>query len=333
MKPYPKNEIERLNQIPIIQVAQKLGLKVSERHKVIKCFLHNDKTASLNFDIKKNRWKCFGCDKGGGVINLVQKFYKIDFRQAVAWLGGSGVKYEPVIMPIAQSQLNPNPIIYADFLSLCIDHDSVKSFFCEKKKIKEDVFNASMIKMLGDSTIIKQKLISKWGEKALLDCGLLVKRKNQDREFLGLQWYKNDTIIIPFINELSQITYLKGRNLTGDIKHLNIEGLTTDLYNRNILSSLKVGDKLYICEGETDTLSALSMGLNAIGILGAHSFKSEYVDLLKDYKVYLIPDDDNAGKQMIEKVRNEFFKINKSVEIVYLNNGDDLNSYYARNNY
>lgn len=45
------------------------------------CPFHNEKTASLS--IKKNYYKCFGCDAHGSVIDFVMAYFNLDFGQAL----------------------------------------------------------------------------------------------------------------------------------------------------------------------------------------------------------------------------------------------------------
>ena len=73
---------EELNDIratPIEDVAKKLGIEVG-RHKAL-CPFHEDRHPSLHF--KNNRFKCFACGASGDVIDLVQRYLNIGFKEAV----------------------------------------------------------------------------------------------------------------------------------------------------------------------------------------------------------------------------------------------------------
>ena len=48
--------------------------------------MHNDSHPSLHFNTDKNSWKCYVCNKGGGVINLVMEKLEIGFVDACNWL-------------------------------------------------------------------------------------------------------------------------------------------------------------------------------------------------------------------------------------------------------
>ena len=72
-----KYEIEKLRDLPIEGVAERLGLRVS-RHKAL-CPFHDDHHASLSFKVSKNTFRCFVCGASGGTIDLVMKYLNKDF--------------------------------------------------------------------------------------------------------------------------------------------------------------------------------------------------------------------------------------------------------------
>ena len=53
----PQYVISRLNELPIEEVAEKLGLDV-KKHRTL-CFKHNDHNPSISFSITKNIYKCW----------------------------------------------------------------------------------------------------------------------------------------------------------------------------------------------------------------------------------------------------------------------------------
>lgn len=49
----------------------------------MKCPLHKENTPSFRINAKNNIFKCFGCGRSGNTINLIEKFYKISYVQAI----------------------------------------------------------------------------------------------------------------------------------------------------------------------------------------------------------------------------------------------------------
>jgi hypothetical protein len=56
--------------------------KVGERFKAV-CIFHEEKTASLVVTPRTQRWKCFGCQRGGNIIHFVREQFNCDTRAAL----------------------------------------------------------------------------------------------------------------------------------------------------------------------------------------------------------------------------------------------------------
>ena len=83
-----KYELQKLRDLPIEGVAERLGLRVT-RHKSL-CPFHADHTASLSYCVRKNTCRCFVCmDESMGTIDLVMKHLRFDFKEACKWLADS----------------------------------------------------------------------------------------------------------------------------------------------------------------------------------------------------------------------------------------------------
>ena len=51
------------------------------------CPFHNEKTPSFSINVDKQIYKCFGCGKGGGTINFIMDVERLDFVDAIKYLG------------------------------------------------------------------------------------------------------------------------------------------------------------------------------------------------------------------------------------------------------
>src|ERR1035437_8931558 len=80
-----KSDLSPLKQIPIIEVANRLGIQV--RGTKAMCFMGHDKASpSLSFLKSRNTWRCFGaCGKHGDGITLVMEKEGLDFKSALEW--------------------------------------------------------------------------------------------------------------------------------------------------------------------------------------------------------------------------------------------------------
>ena len=65
------------------------------KNNMLKCFLHEDKTASLQVNLEKNFYKCHSCGKTGDQIQFIEDFEKLSKHEAIkkaeTLLGGSPV--------------------------------------------------------------------------------------------------------------------------------------------------------------------------------------------------------------------------------------------------
>lgn len=75
---------DKAKDYPIDQLASSHGLPI--RLDKVKCPFHEDKTASLKLYKTTNTFYCFGCNKGGDVIDFLMGLQKISFIQAVKQL-------------------------------------------------------------------------------------------------------------------------------------------------------------------------------------------------------------------------------------------------------
>lgn len=82
-----KDEIQRLRDLPIESVAERLGLTVNY-HKAL-CPFHADRHPSLSFYRSRNTYRCFVCGAHGGVIDLAMQLLNKNFPDACRWLGGN----------------------------------------------------------------------------------------------------------------------------------------------------------------------------------------------------------------------------------------------------
>lgn len=64
------------------QLLETNGTKV-DRHGFAVCPLHGDKNASLKVYGGDRGWVCYGCHKGGDVINLARELYGLRFNDAI----------------------------------------------------------------------------------------------------------------------------------------------------------------------------------------------------------------------------------------------------------
>lgn len=67
------------------EVARAYGLRVN-REGFALCPFHHEKTGSFKVYKGTGGWKCYGCGESGDVIDFVEKYFNLDFKEAMAKL-------------------------------------------------------------------------------------------------------------------------------------------------------------------------------------------------------------------------------------------------------
>ena len=109
-------------------------------------------------------------------------------------------------------------------------------------------------------------------------------------------------------------------------KYMGISGTQTRLYNVNAIH--KAQNFIAICEGEIDTLTLdACVGIPAIGVPGANSWKKHYNRLLQDFEfIYVFADGDKAGVEFGKMLSKEL----SGVLTFTMPEGEDVNSMYLK---
>lgn len=336
---------DRLNKLPIKEVAEKLGLHL-QRNRCL-CFMHDDHTPSLSFNPIKNLWNCFPCGTGGDVIELVKRYHSCNFTQACLWIENAfGIashkivqSYPPkkIIKPKTTPRKQPDFEIYKWFIDNLSVTENVRNFI-KSRQYPESILEKYQIKGLDNTTSYFERCKAKWGIERLLNCGLAKESVNKSTGEITykLTWWTN-TLFFPFYDNNGNITYIQGRTLNPNTdkkyKYINLIEVKTSIFNLPLLKTLHKNDTLVITEGVTDCISCCLMGQNAIGILGANAFKKEYVEILKDFDIYIFPDNDESktGENFANKIRQAFYSVGKTIEIIPLEESyKDISEYYIK---
>jgi len=83
----------RLNIVDVI--SERVSLKKAGRNFKALCPFHSEKTPSFIVSPERQSFKCFGCGKGGSVIDFVMEYDHVDFPEALEMLAQkAGVKLE-----------------------------------------------------------------------------------------------------------------------------------------------------------------------------------------------------------------------------------------------
>ena len=264
-----RQDIERLRQLPIEGVAERLGLVV-KKHKAL-CPFHRDSHPSLSFRVSTNTFRCFVCGAHGGVIDLAMKVLNKSFIDTCKWLADAHNLLLTEWKPAEKTQHTVK--FDADKYGRIFEHpflnDAARHFLFDERHIDERV--------------------ARW-------CHL-----NSWRSADGTPWLQ-----IPYFDSKGRITGVQSRNLSA---HPNPRfrfpyGSECHIYNVQILNLLKPGEPLFITEGCSDCWSMLSAGHKAIAIPSATLLKKKDLEQLRSYSrqqplnLHIYPDADIPGEKL-----------------------------------
>ena len=93
-----------------------------------------------------------------------------------------------------------------------------------------------------------------------------------------------------------------------------------------------------ICEGEKDMLFARAHGYNAISLGGCNNIPHVFLETFRDRKVYIVYDNDNAGRAGATKLANALYSVTKEVYIADISeycteNKEDITDFFVKYKY
>jgi DNA primase len=313
----PREIVEQLNELPIEDVAERVGLVV-KKHKA-RCFMHDDHHPSLSFNTKKNTFFCFVCNKGGGPIRLVQEYNKFSFQEACVRLGREfrvwwpegEIRIKAAKELVRKVHLKPVEEItpFDEELSAWLIHkaglsESAKRFLYNERRFEQSVIERLNIKSVTYPKRVVDALVGQFGEERCLRSGL-VKHGNYGLYF----YFYTPCLLFPYYGQDGRLIGIQSRYI-GDKENAPRfqfqSSQKTRLFNLPMLNGMKSGDILYISEGITDCLALLSAGKKAVAIPSATILPEGDLILLKDYDLHMFPDNDDAGRRAFRELRRFF---------------------------
>jgi len=238
-----KFELQKLRDLPIEGVAERLGLQVS-RHKCL-CPFHEDHHPSLSFSVRKNTYRCFVCGASGGTIDLVMRHLNLDFKAACRWLADE----HNIILEKCTIGSVP----------LCTFDASRYERYFERPWLSPEARHFLFEERRLDERVVRWCRLTSWRDKQ------------------GVPWLQ-----IPYYNREGKLVGVQNRNLVcGALPRFRFPcGSQCGIYNLPVLNLLKPGDELYIAEGCSDCWSLLSAGHKAIAIPSATLLTKKDKELL-----------------------------------------------------
>lgn len=227
-------------------------------------------------------------------------------------------------------------VILRAFLDGCRDVDGKALAYLTDRGIDAAVVRQLGVRFCGrEYPALMEQLIARFGIASVAASGLMTTgTKGPYPTFAPFVSKRVGFLVLPYLQD-GQPVYLKARpplskadaDAKRIVRFLNTGGAVPCLYNVDVLQT--DADRVLICEGETDTLTALSHGYAAVGIPGWSHFKPEWAVAFTGKAAYLVLDADTAGARGVVDVARKFERAGLPLpREVRLPAGLDLNEFF-----
>ena len=275
------------------------------------CPFHNEKTPSFSVHEGKQIFKCFGCGKGGNVVNFIMYAENLSYYQALEYLAKrAGIQIQKnVTKADVEKDKIKNDIftvnkVAARYFYDCLKKSPEAQRYLYDRGIKFDTVKKFGLGYAPDSWDSLYKHFMESGispePKLLETAGLITSRKEKNGYF---DKFRN-RIIFPIFDVSGNVIAFGGRVMDDSLpKYLNSpETLAyskgNNLYALNVAKKAQ-SDRVIIVEGYMDCIALHKAGIDwAVASLGT-ALTTKQAALLKKYfnEVIIGYDADSAGQK------------------------------------
>jgi DNA primase len=311
-------------EVSIAAIAGRAGIKLKSGSNRCPFPTHPDKRASFLYNQNRNSFICFGCNIRGSSIDFVMALEGSDASSAAkAILGRSELSRLPVKKVAAEeaaAEHEADPDLYSAFMAQCPLQKAGLNYM-DARAITRQTLNNFRIGQLTNRTDLLKKLQLQFGLERVIRSGVVSVGK-----YGPYIVFPEGAIIFPFWNGMT-CHYLQARTINtekGAARWFGLKGVGKQPFNAQAFDK----NPVYICEGITDVLSAWELGINAVGLLGAaQSLPKTTLSLLGSKSVYIIKDNDLAGKRMADSLSSQLTRYGISHVVQSVPQGKDLNEF------
>ena len=297
------------------------------------CPFHSEKTPSFAVNPEKQIYHCFGCGKGGSVINFIMEIENLGYRDAVAFLARRAGMAMPQEQEDAESRKRAR--------MLALNKDAARFFYEQlstpggsrardymaRRRISPATAKNFGLGFAPDTWDSLEKAMRQKGysDFELADAGLVRRGKNG-----GFYDTFRDRLMFPVIDVRGSVIGFSGRILgDGEPKYMNspetlVFNKSRNLFALNLAKKSKSG-YILLSEGNIDVVSLHQAGFDsAVASLGT-SLTPEQARLLSRYtdQVIIAYDNDGAGIKASQRAIGILEKLDVKVKVLRLEGAKD----------
>lgn len=305
------------------------------------CPFHSEKSPSFSVSPSRQIYHCFGCGKGGSVINFIMEIENISFPDAVEFLARRAG------MTIPEQDNDPGRPKRERLYNL--NRDAARYFFDElvapsgaaaQSYLQQRGLSSSISRRFGlgfapdgwDGLTNAMKRLG-YSERELADAGLVRSGKKG-----GVYDTFRNRLMFPVIDVRGNVIGFSGRGLGGvEPKYMNspetpVFSKSHNLFGLNLAKKSKAG-YIILVEGNIDVVSLHQAGFDStVASLGT-SLTPEQARLLSRYAkdIVICYDADSAGIKASQRAIGILEKLEIKVRVLTLTGANDPDDYIKAN--
>ena len=326
-------------------VSEYVPLKLKGRRFWGCCPFHNEKTPSFSVDSEAQMYYCFGCHKGGTVINFVMEMERMEFMDAVRLLADRAHMEIPEQSQTGSGRTSPDErerIYEANTIAARFFHSTLWTGEGAEalNYLYKRGLNDSDIRRFGLGAAPKgwdalQRHMAEQGfDDALLEkAGLVVRKDGRAYDMF------RGRAIFPIINAQGRVVGFGGRAM-GDAQPKYLNTSETPVFNkRQGLYALNFAKKernlgrLVLVEGYMDTVSLRKYGVAGVVATLGTALTEEQARLIKRYapEVWISYDGDGAGRKAALRALDIFDSQDMKARVIDYPGGMDPDDFVKAN--
>lgn len=297
------------------------------------CPFHSEKTPSFSVSPDRQIYHCFGCGKGGGVINFIMEIENLSFPEAVEFLA------KRVGMPIPEEENSAESKKRRRMLDLNRDaarffHNCLKApegraaqAYMNARQITPQTATRFGLGAAPDTWDSLRNAMHELGyrDQELFEAGLVRKGKSG-----GFYDTFRGRLMFPVIDVRGNVIGFSGRILgDGEPKYMNspetlVFNKSRNLFAMNLAKKSKSG-YIILAEGNIDVVMMHQAGFDsAVASLGT-SLTAEQARLISRFtnEVVIAYDSDGAGKKASQRAIGLLEKLDVKVKVLSMTGAKD----------
>ena len=315
-----------------------------------RCPFHNEKTPSFTVSPTKGIYKCFGCGKGGNVVNFIMEIEHYNYPEALKYIANKYsievVENELTFEQKDKKNKKDNQYLITDFAKNIFkknlnskDGKNIALRYFKERDISEGMIEKFELgyAMSNSNFLTTIALKNNFNPQLLIDSGLSLANENNNKI---IDRFK-DRIIFPIHSFTGRVLGFGGRSLKESAKAKYLNSPETLIYHKSKVlyglfqakTDIKREDECYIVEGYTDVISLFEKGIKNVVSASGTALGVEQLRLISRIteNITLIFDSDDAGIKATYRTIDLALQEGLDVNTVILPEGEDPDS-FAKNN-